>query len=296
MQTTLRLETHYWWPAFERRAEESQILTTGELLVRLAQEEDDIAIVLEPGRAPKGQVVEQADHPDHGSRWDVAFTGLVVEADVAAHDGQLEGAAGIGEASDALLQLAEDLRPLRITEVQAVGDRDRPGPGADDVAGCLRHRGPGALVRVQRDVARIAVGGQRQALVGRGHPEQGGVETWADHRVVLHLVIVGAIDGAAASQVRAADQVQQDGFRFLDQWHHRRRPLLRKGGRRRPEGNAVDQGLQRHVRDYDAVFAHPHPSRASDRPDSIRVQLVVIKDFARRCLRLRPHDDQHSFL
>src|SRR6266702_2968353 len=199
LQTTLRLETHYWWPAFERRAEESQILTTGELLVRLAQEEDDIAIVLEPSRAPKGQVVEQADHPDHGSRWDVPFTGLVVEADVAAHDGQLEGAAGIGEAADALLQLAEDLRPLRITEVQAVGDRDRPGPGADDVAGCLRHRGPGAFVRVQRDVARVAVGGQRQALVGRGHPEQGGVETWADHRVVLHLVIVGAIDGAAAS-------------------------------------------------------------------------------------------------
>ena len=109
-------------------------------------------------------------------------------------------------------------------------------------------------------------------------------------------MIVGAVDGAAAAQVRAADQVQQDGFWFLDQRHHRRRTLLRKGGRRRPEGNAVDQGLQGHIRDHGAVFAHPYPRGAGDRPDSIRMQLEVVEDLANRCLRIRPHDDQHPFL
>ena len=44
-------------------------------------------------------------------------------------------------------ELEEDLRPLRIAEVEAVGDAQRHRAGAGDVARRLRHRGLAALVR-----------------------------------------------------------------------------------------------------------------------------------------------------
>src|SRR5260370_3322804 len=109
---TLRLEAHRGWPPLERSAQQPQVLASGELLARLAKQEDEIPIFLEAGGAPQRQIIEQADHPYHRCRGDVPFAGLVVEADVAADDGQFKGAARVGEAPDAFLQLAEDQRPL----------------------------------------------------------------------------------------------------------------------------------------------------------------------------------------
>ena len=51
--------------------------------------------------------------------------GLVVEADVAAGDRDVERAARLGDALDRLDELPHDLRPLRVAEVQAVGGADR---------------------------------------------------------------------------------------------------------------------------------------------------------------------------
>src|SRR5713226_7837318 len=113
--------------------------------------------------------------------------------------GHLRGAAGVGVTPYTFLQLAEDQRPLRIPEVQAVRHRNRPRAGTDDVAGRFRDGGSRALIGVQRDVPQVAVGGQRQALVGTGHAQQRGVETGPDHGVVLHLVIECAVDGAPAA-------------------------------------------------------------------------------------------------
>ena len=63
---------------------------------------------------------------------------LVVEADVAAGDGDVEGAAALGEAVDGLLELVEILRVVRIAEVEVVGEREwlRTGHGP----GCARIR------------------------------------------------------------------------------------------------------------------------------------------------------------
>src|SRR5205823_10481581 len=51
--------------------------------------------------------------------------GLVVEADIAAHDRDLQRAAGLGQAGDRLLHLPVHLWPVGIGEVQAVGHGQR---------------------------------------------------------------------------------------------------------------------------------------------------------------------------
>jgi hypothetical protein len=56
---------------------------------------------------------------------------LIVERHVAAHDREVERAAGVAHAFEAADDLGHDLGPLRIGEVEAVGDRQRGAPTAD---------------------------------------------------------------------------------------------------------------------------------------------------------------------
>ena len=100
--------------------------------------------------------------PIVGSRVDRAGRALVVEGDVAAGHRRAERAAGVGDAATRLAELEEDLRLLRVAEVEAVGDAERPRAGAGDVARRLGHGGLAALVRVERDAARVAVHGHRE--------------------------------------------------------------------------------------------------------------------------------------
>ena len=76
---------------------------------------------------PDGEpvVLEQPEHPDHRRRPDRRVAGLVVEAHVAAGDRRLERAARVGHPADRLGELPHHLGPLRVAEVQAVGDRER---------------------------------------------------------------------------------------------------------------------------------------------------------------------------
>ena len=97
--------------------------------------------------------LQQADHPDRRGGVDRAGRALVVEGDVAAGDRGAERAAGVADAAARLPELEEDLGLLRIAEVEAVGDAERPGAGAGDVARRLGHRGLAALVGVEGDVA-----------------------------------------------------------------------------------------------------------------------------------------------
>jgi len=85
-------------------------------------------------------VFDDADRPI--SAWqDRAAFGLIVERDVARHDGEVERLAGLGHAHDGAGELAHDLGLLRIAEIHVVGDGERLAP----TAVMLRHasRRPG---------------------------------------------------------------------------------------------------------------------------------------------------------
>ena len=107
--------------------------------------------------------------PIAGRGQDAAALGLVVEADVAGHDREVQRLAGGGHAADGGGELAHDLGLLRVAEVHVVGDRQRAGADRGQVAPGFGHRLGAAGLRVGGAVARRAVGGQRQAR-GRGPP------------------------------------------------------------------------------------------------------------------------------
>ena len=116
-------------------------------------------------------------HADHGRRVDWSARGLVVEADVAAHDGRFERFAGRGDAADGLFERVVDLELLRVAEVQAVGDGDRRGAGADDVAGGLGDR-DGRRRRTGRGRRRRAL----QSVVSGDAPVRPGRRGGRPHR------------------------------------------------------------------------------------------------------------------
>ena len=71
------------------------------------------------------RIIDDADDADHRSRIDRLAVGLVVEADVAAGNRRIEGAARLGDPFDRLDELPHDLGTFGIAEVQAVGRTDR---------------------------------------------------------------------------------------------------------------------------------------------------------------------------
>ena len=90
-------------------------------------------------------------------------TALVVEADVPADDREAERPAGLGHPVDRLRELPHHLGVLGVAEVQAVHERERPGPDAGQVEHRLGHHRGRAGPRVDRAPAVVAVGGERQA-------------------------------------------------------------------------------------------------------------------------------------
>src|SRR4051794_17993188 len=123
-----------------------------------------IAFGLKPDCRRLLPVVEQAYAADRRRREDgeaaaVLVLGLVVEADVAAHDREVEGAAGFGHTLEAADELAHDLGPLRVAEVEAVGDRKRLRADRAEVAVGFGDRLLPAFNGVGVAIARGAVGG-----------------------------------------------------------------------------------------------------------------------------------------
>ena len=142
---------------------------------RRADQPDRIACAFERQCRLTGIVVDQPHAADRRRRQDPRAIGLVIQADISAHHREVERAAGFRHALDAADELPHDLRALRIAEVHAVGDRQRPRTDRDQVAPCLRHRLLAAFIRIGEAIARRAVGGDRQRLTRPVHPHHRGV-------------------------------------------------------------------------------------------------------------------------
>ena len=104
------------------------------------EQHDGVAVVEHRARRHRGQLVDQADDADHRRGVDVAPARLVVEAHVAADDGDAERAARVAHAVDDLGELPHHLGMLRVAEVEAVDQRLGRRTHAREVAGRLDHR------------------------------------------------------------------------------------------------------------------------------------------------------------
>ena len=98
---------------------------------------------------------------------DVGPAARVVEADVAADDGDVERPAGLGHAVDGLRQLPHDLGVLGVAEVEAVDQGHGPGPGAGHVEGRLGHGHGRARAGGRARTSGVGVGGEGQAPAAR---------------------------------------------------------------------------------------------------------------------------------
>src|SRR5438270_12804480 len=105
----------------------------------MADQDELLAFRLERYRCALLPILKQTDAADRGSGEDregvaVLVLGLIIEADVSAHDREVERAARFGDAFDATDELAHDIGPLRVAEVEAVSDRQRLRPDRAEVA------------------------------------------------------------------------------------------------------------------------------------------------------------------
>ena len=109
-------------------------------------------------------VGDEADAADGRGRQDAAAVGLVVERDVARDDREVERAAGLADAFDGVDELAHDLGPLGVAEVEVVGRGDRLGADGGEVAPALGDGLLAALEGIGLAVARRDVGGEGERL------------------------------------------------------------------------------------------------------------------------------------
>ena len=84
---------------------------------RRRYQNDRVACRFEPLRRNMRRLIDQSDHADSRGGIDHAPGALIIERDIAAYDGGVEGAAGFGQAFDRLAQLPEILGFVRVPEV-----------------------------------------------------------------------------------------------------------------------------------------------------------------------------------
>ncbi len=135
--------------------------------------------------------------------------GLVVERDVARNDGEIQRAAGLGHALDALGELGHDLRPLGIAEIHAVGQRQRLRARGGEIAPGLGHGLLAAFERIGGAIAGRDIAGERERLARAVDANHRGVGAGAHHRVAHHHVVVLFPNPALGGEVGRAHQRKQ---------------------------------------------------------------------------------------
>ncbi|CDZ90877.1 hypothetical protein RHRU231_760036 [Rhodococcus ruber] len=278
-----------------------------ELVAGLPQQDERLArLEAEAGGDAAVHVVDHAEHGDDRGRQDRSGPGLVVEADVAAGDGNAELRAPVGETAHGLLELPHHARILGRAEVQAVGHGLRGGTGDGDVAVGLGEGELRAGVRVELGVAARSVGGERDPaaglLVDADHARVG---VLGEHRVAADVAVVLLGDPLAAAQLRRADHLQQGRLQFLG----RLRPLQPRGGVRdervlglRALHRAVvhralvRDGARRHVDDGLTVPVDDEPVAVGDLADHGGQHVPLLAHGHEGVDVLRGHDGAHALL
>ena len=185
------------------------VLAATELGIDRPDQRYQVALIAKPCGAAPLHVIDDAHHADDHGRIDPGATGVVVQAHVAAHDRDVERSAGVTDALDRVVQIPPHDRMFRIGEIEAVGDRGRFRTCGDDVPRRLTDCDHRALARVECGVSRVAVGCQAQPERGSLDTNQRSIAAGKDHRRVADLLVVAPVDGCAAPEVGAAEELEK---------------------------------------------------------------------------------------
>src|ERR1700688_2095810 len=155
-------------------------------------------------------VVENAYHSEHRRGIDSFAQGFVVEAHIAASDGNLKLLAGFRDAIDGLRELPHDVRLLRITKVETIGCAHRSRARTGNLAGRLGHSMHGTEPRIEVTPATVAIerhGQPAPRTLNTNHARI--ARTGRLHCVGLHHVIVLLPYPALAADVRTSQELTQ---------------------------------------------------------------------------------------
>src|SRR5262249_29873296 len=174
MRRALASEVDRRWLDAKLAMNQPQVLRAVQVVVRLADQQDEVAVRLEGGIQAISVVGQQSNHADDRRGVDRSpVLGLVVEADIATYHRYAQGPTRGADPRDRLSQLPVALRSLRVAEVQAVGDRQWPGTGGDHVASGFSNCDLAADIRIEAAVAAVAVDGHGQTqAAGRHSPDR----------------------------------------------------------------------------------------------------------------------------
>ena len=134
----------------------------------LAQQNDRVPFILEPLRGDMLGFFDDAHHRNRWRRVDGAAGALVVKTDIASGHRRIQDAAGLGKSAHRFLELPENLRVVRVAEVQVVGHAERSGAGTGEVARRLGDRDFAAFIRIQINIGGIAIHRQRDEFLKVG--------------------------------------------------------------------------------------------------------------------------------
>ena len=247
------------------------------------------------------------DQPDaadiRGRQYGQAF-GFVVERHVPRYHRELQYRAGLPHAFDAADELGHDIGLFRVAEIEAVGDRQRFGAGRRQVAPRLGDGLFATLHRVGEAIARRAVGGDGERLVGAVDADYRRVAagTAAAQRVGHDHMVVLLPDPALGGQVGASQQLLQRRHRVIGGRDiiggngfglrlGRERALLLVVFRRRL-GQRVDGQVGHNF----PLVAQHHVPGVGQRADDGEIQFPFLEDGPGLVLGAGLQHHQHPFL
>src|SRR5437879_2475370 len=184
-------------------------------ICRTVEEKDDVAFVPEGNFEDARSVVENAEDADDWRWVDRLAESFVIEADIAAGDGRVEGGAGFGEAVDGFAELPHHFGFLGAAEIEAVRGGDGTRAARGHVAGGFGDGVHGANARIQLAPAAVAVRGEREgALHGAGlrilDAHDGGIaRAGAGERVGADAGVVLLGDPALGGDCRRGQQLDE---------------------------------------------------------------------------------------
>ena len=136
------------------------------------------------------RIFDQADHADDGRRQNAAAVGFVVKRDVAGNDRRFKGQARLGYAVNDLGKAPHHFGPFGRGEVKAIGDGNRLGTDADNVAGGFGDGEAGPFARIDGGKFTAAVETHRDRAAGFFNANDSGVGTRQNSRVRPHHSVV----------------------------------------------------------------------------------------------------------
>ena len=189
-ETLLCLQVHAGRLAARELVADLPVRGASQLALCFAQHQHDVPARTRMARHRAVGPRQQPDHPNDGCRIDGPGRALIVEGDIAARHRGGERAAGIGDAATRFAELIENRGTLGAAEVQTIGNAERPGTGAGDVARRLRDGRLAALVWIEPHVAAVAVGLYRDPKVLVPHAHDAGVTAGRNDCPGLHGGVV----------------------------------------------------------------------------------------------------------